>query len=140
MALAPFPAIAATHSAVAEEAKSEPLRIVYHVGDGIEQAARMIANIRNQLRLSPDIRIVVVAIGPGIDFLLDGAKDKNGNPFDATVEDLTRQGVNFRVCGTTIDTRHIKPDEILPEALIVPSGMNEIARLELREGYAYIRP
>ena len=140
MALSAYPAAAASDPVVLEQAKPEPLRIVYHIGDGIDQAARTIANIRNQLRISPDIRIVVVAIGPGIDFLLDGAKDKNGNPFDASVEDLARQSVGFRICGTTIDSRHIALDMILPDAQVVPSGMNEIARLELRDGYAYIRP
>jgi len=140
MALAPLPASAGHAATVADEARSEPLHIVYHIGDGVDQAARMIANIRNQLRLSPDIRIAVVAIGPGIDFLLAGAEDKNGNPFDASVEDLARQGVSFRICGTTLDTRHISPDKILPDAMVVPSGMTEIGRLQLREHYAYIRP
>ncbi len=125
------------HIAAQEEA---PLRIAYHVADDVNQAARMAANIRNQLRLDPEVEIAVVAIGPGIDFLIEGEEDANGNPFDATVEDLTAQGVKFLICGTTMTSRGIEPDEILPEARIVTSGMNEIARLQLREGYAYIRP
>jgi len=142
------PAVSAQDSAeVTRQPASErspdrkaPLRMVYHVGDDVHQAARVAANIRNQLRLDSDIGIAVVAIGPGIDFLIEGAEDANGNPFDATIEDLTAQGVKFLICGTTMTSRGIDPDEILPEATIVTSGMNEIARLQLREGYAYIRP
>ena len=137
---APLPAAAAPNPAPSGGTRPQQLRIVYHIGDGIDQAAQVIANIRNQLRLNPDVKIIVVAIGPGIDFLLEGAKDRNGNPFDASVEDLTHQGVGFQICGTTLDSRHIARDHVLPEAVIVPSGMNEIARLQLHEGYAYIRP
>jgi len=117
-----------------------PLKIVYHVGDGVDQAARTMGFMRNQLALPTPLRIIVVAVGPGIDFLITGAKDRNGNPFDATVEDLSRQGIGFRICGNTMSARSISPDAILPEARIVISGMNEIARLGQREGYAYIRP
>lgn len=117
-----------------------PLKIVYHVGDGIDQAARTMGFMRNQLALQTPVRIIVVAVGPGIDFLIAGAQDRNGNPFDATVEDLSGQGIGFRICGNTMSARSIKPEAILPEAKIVISGMNEIARLGQHEGYAYIRP
>ncbi|MGD9470539.1 MAG: DsrE family protein [Novosphingobium sp.] len=141
LALAPVAgAVAQTEPATNGEPAREPLRIAYHIGEGVDQAAAMVQNIRNQLRIAPDIRIAVVAVGPGIDFLIEGAKDRNGNPFDATVEDLAAQGVSFRICETTMHTRGVTKADILPEALVVPSGMNELARLQLQEHYAYIRP
>jgi intracellular sulfur oxidation DsrE/DsrF family protein len=148
LALAPVAgAVAQTEPATNGEPAREPLRIAYHIGEGVDhigegvdQAAAMVQNIRNQLRIAPDIRIAVVAVGPGIDFLIEGAKDRNGNPFDATVEDLAAQGVSFRICETTMNTRGVTKADILPEALVVPSGMNELARLQLQEHYAYIRP
>ena len=90
--------------------------------------------------LGHDVKIVVVANGPGIDFLLDGAKDKNGNPFDAIVQDLVTQGVEFRACRNTLTVRRIDPSKLLPEATLVASGVAEAAQLQAREGYAYIRP
>lgn len=141
LALAPVAgAVAQTEPATNGELAREPLRIAYHIGEGVDQAAAMVQNIRNQLRIAPDIRIAVVAVGPGIDFLIEGAKDRNGNPFDATVEDLAAQGVSFRICETTMNTRGVTKADILPEALVVPSGMNELALLQLQEHYAYIRP
>ncbi len=141
LALAPVAgAVAQTEPATNGEPAREPLRIAYHIGEGVDQAAAMVQNIRNQLRIAPDIRIAVVAVGPGIDFLIEGAKDRNGNPFDATVEDLAAQGVSFRICETTMNTRGVTKADILPEALVVPSGMNELARLQLQEHFAYIRP
>lgn len=117
-----------------------PLKVVYHIGDGIDQAARAMGIIRNNLAAEPHLPIAVVAVGPGVAFLIDGARDQNGNPFDATVEDLTSQGVRFVICGNTLKAMQIARDHILPEVTIAETGMLEIMRLQLREGYAYIRP
>jgi hypothetical protein len=50
------------------------------------------------------------------------------------------QGVEFRVCEFTLQSRSIDKAKLLPEAKVVPSGVAEIARLQARERYAYIRP
>jgi intracellular sulfur oxidation DsrE/DsrF family protein len=44
------------------------------------------------------------------------------------------------VCEITLRNRNLKRDQFIPEALFVPSGVAEIARLQQREGYAYLRP
>ena len=82
----------------------------------------------------------MVTNGNGIEFLLDGAKDRNGNPFDATVQDLKSRGVDFRVCNNTLVTRKIDKSKVIPEATIVPSGVAEAANLQARAGYVYLRP
>ncbi len=117
-----------------------PVKVVYHLTQGIEQAVKAMRNARNHLAADPTAKIVVVANGLGIDFLLDGAQDKNGNPFDAIVQDLVTQRVEFRVCRNTLEVRKIDPSKVLPEATIVPSGVAEAARLQVREGFAYIQP
>lgn len=114
-------------------------KVVYHFGE-TEQAVHGLYNIRNHLAASPKAKIVVVANGTGIDVLLDGAKDKNGNPYDILVQELAAKKVEFRVCKNSLMGRKIDPSKVLPEATIVPAGVAEIARLQTQEGYAYIRP
>jgi intracellular sulfur oxidation DsrE/DsrF family protein len=118
----------------------DQVKVVYHMADGIDQATRGLASIRNHLRAAPDTKIVVVALGDGIRFMLKGAVERNGRPFDAAVAALAAQGVEFRVCNNTLTAHNVPQSQLLPEASLVPAGVVEIARLQAREGYAYIRP
>ena len=117
-----------------------PDKVVYHLNSGLEQASDGLRNIRNHLEVNPKAQIVVVAHARGVDYLMKGAKDRNGNPYDAAVEQLVNEGVRFDVCEITLRSRGLKRDQFIPEALFVPSGVAEIARLQQREGYAYLRP
>lgn len=117
-----------------------PVRVVYHVNDGNAQALNALRNIRNHLAADPSAKIVVVTHAAGIDFLLDGAQDANGAPFEATVQELKGKGVDFRVCRFTLERRKIDPKKVIPEASIVPSGVAEVSRLQYKEGFAYLRP
>lgn len=119
---------------------AEETKVVYHLADGIDQAARAMGNIRNHLRAEPATRIAVVANGDGIRFLLANAKERSGKPFDAQVKALAEQGVEFRVCGNTLAAHDVPVSQLLPEAKIVTAGVVELARLQAREGYVYIRP
>lgn len=137
--LAALAAVAALAPA-ALAAEKAPVKVVYHLTQGLEEAVRALRNVRNHLEADKAAKIVVVANGAGIDFLLDGAMDKNGNPFDAIVQDLVTQGVEFRACRNTFTQRNIDPAKLLPEASFVPSGVAEAARLQAREGFAYLHP
>jgi hypothetical protein len=121
-------------------ASDPPIKAVYHLTHGLEEAQRAMGNVRNHLNADPGARIVVVSNGDGILFMLDGAKDRNGNPFDATIQDLKGRGVEFRLCNNTLVQRKIDKAQVIPEVSIVPSGVAEAARLQIREGYAYLRP
>lgn len=121
-------------------AADQPIQVVYHLTGGIDEAARAMGNVRNHLKADPSAKIIVVGNGAGIDFMLDGAKDANGNPFDATIQDLESQGVAFRVCNNTLVARGIDKSRVVSEAKIVPSGVAEVARLQAREGHVYLRP
>ena len=121
-------------------ADAERIKAVYHVNQGLEQASDAIRNIRNHLTADPKAKITVVTHALGVDFLLEDAKDKNGNPYDAIVQDLVSKGVDFRVCNFTLLSRKIDRSRVIPEASIVPSGVAEVARLQAKEGYAYVKP
>ena len=135
-------AFAATPAATmpASQTAEPAMKVVYHVNEGVDHAPQVLRNIKNHLDAEPNTKIVVVTHGPGIDFLLEGAHDRNGNPFDATVDTLQARGVEFRVCNNTLQSRHIDRSKVIPEATIVPSGVAEIGRLESKEGYVYLKP
>jgi uncharacterized protein len=115
-------------------------KVVYHVNDS-DSATAALRNIGNHLDATDGkAKIVVVTHAKGVDFLLDGAQDKNGNPYSIPVEKLKARGVDFRVCAITLKTRHIDPKTVIPEAQIVPSGVAEIGKLQAREGFVYLKP
>ncbi|MFC7462810.1 DsrE family protein [Hydrogenophaga defluvii] len=118
----------------------EAIKVVYHLSEGIPQASRAIQNIRNHLAADPKAKIVVVTHGLGIDFLIDGATNQMEQPFSGSVADLASKGVEFRVCNNTLVSRKIDANKLLMETKVVPSGVAEVARLQAREGFVYLRP
>ena len=115
-------------------------KVVYHINDTKAQAANALRNIGNHLEVNPKAKIVVVTHAQGVDFLMDGSKDANGNPYNIAVEQLKGRGVQFDVCQITLRNRKLERGQFIPEATFVPSGVAEITRLQQREGYAYLRP
>ncbi len=115
------------------------IKVVYHLSEGVPQASRAIGNIRNHLAADPTAKIVVVSHGLVSDCLLDGATNQLDQPFAGSVSDLANKGVEFRVCNNTLVSRKIDASKVAMEAKIVPSGVAEVARLQAREGFVYLR-
>jgi len=113
-------------------------KIVYHINEGTDPATAL-RNVKNHLQSAPGLKAVVVAHNRGVDFLLTGARDAEGQLFEDQVIALKSQGVDFRVCGNTLSRRQIDSARVIPEAKLVPSGVAEIGRLQTKEGYAYMR-
>ena len=120
--------------------QAQDIKVVYHVNTGVDSASAILGNVRNHLNADPSAKITVVTHGPGIDFLLDGAKDNRGREFSGMVSDLAGKGVQFRVCNNTLTTRNIDANKVSMEAKIVPSGVAEVARLQAKEGFMYLKP
>ena len=114
-------------------------KVVYHISDTDAQALGGLRNVRNHLDTDPSAKITVVAHGNGVEFLMEGAKDKHGSLSAGPVSALKRRGVTFEVCEITLKTRNLKSEQFLQEADFTPSGVVRIAKLQ-HEGYAYIRP
>lgn len=121
-------------------AADDAIKTVYHMSEGIPQASRAINNIRNHLAADPKAKIVVVTHGLGIDFLLDGAVNQMDQPFAGAIGELAGKGVEFRVCNNTLVSRKIDASKVAMEAKVVPSGVAEVAKLQAREGFVYLRP
>lgn len=114
-------------------------KVVFHL-DETANARWALLLARSYLDDRPRAKIVLVAYGPGIDFLLEDAEDKRGNPYAPAVLGLVERGVEFRVCQGTLDARGIASEDFLDAVAVVPSGIGEIARLQIREGFAYLKP
>ncbi len=84
----------------------------------------------------PNIRVVVVAFGPGLRMLL-----KN-SPVAARLQSENSEGVEFDACHNTMKAmaRKIGHMPVLaPQAVVVPAGVVRIMQLQ-KAGFAYIRP
>jgi len=115
-------------------------RVVYHINEGLPQASNGLRNINNHLEVNPAAKIIVVAHAQGVDFLMNGAKDRNGNKYEDLVEQLRNHGVQFDVCEITLRNRKLTKEQFISDVTFVPSGVAEITRLQQKEGYAYLKP
>jgi uncharacterized protein len=117
-------------------------KVVYHIDNAETQATKGLRNVRNHLDVAPDTKIIVVTHAEGIDFLMEGAKDKKNPNIDyaSLVSALKARGVRFEVCEITLRNRNIKKDQFIMDAEFTPSGVVRIAQLQAREKYAYIKP
>lgn len=113
--------------------------VVYHIDDAEGQALKGLRNIKNHLDVDPQAKIVVVTHAQGVDFLMQGAKDKNGSEYAGPVSALVSRGVTFEVCEITLTNRNIDKNKFIFEASFTPSGVVRLAKLQ-QQGSAYIKP
>ena len=128
--------VASTGFALAQD------KAVYHIDNADVQATKGLRNVRNHLDVAPDTKIIVVTHANGVDFLMEGAKDK-ANPnidYAALVSDLKARGVKFEVCEITLKNRNLNKNQFILEAEFTPSGVARIGQLQSREKFAYIKP
>jgi len=114
-------------------------KVVYHIDDAALQALRALRNIRNHLDTDPTAQITVVTHAAGVDFLMEGAKDRNDSPYAGPVAALVARGVKFEVCEITLKNRSLKKEQFMQEADFTPSGVVRLAKLQV-QGWAYIKP
>jgi intracellular sulfur oxidation DsrE/DsrF family protein len=84
-----------------------------------------------------NIKIAVVAFGPGIHVLLK----KPGRPVTQTVREkissLSDYGVDFYACGNTLKALKLDEKDVVPFAKVVEVGASKLMELQ-KQGYAYI--
>ena len=131
---------AASRAAQSASAQSEPTRVVFHLDTDSKGTVTALHQVRNLLTADPTAEVVVVAVGESVRFLVKGSKTAGGYPFALMIEDLQQSGVRFEACNNTMTTLKITKNQLDDDIDVVPSGLAEIARLQSREGYAYIKP
>jgi len=131
--------LAAAVLSLASLAASAQDKVVYHVSDAATQALAALRNVRNHLDTDPTAKITVVTHAAGVDFLMEGAKDRTDVSYDALVSALKNRGVAFEVCEITLKNRGLKREQFIQEADFTPSGVVRLTKLQI-QGYAYIKP
>jgi uncharacterized protein len=139
-ALAAVSVLAAGCAAVDGGSGGTQDRVVYHLNEGIEQASNGLRNANNHLSVDSNAKIVFVTHARGVDFLMKGARDKNGNLYEPMVDNLKLRGVQFDICEITLQNRKLQKEQFISAATYVPSGVGELTRLQQRERYAYVKP
>ena len=106
---------------------------VNHYGTMVYDA--VLGNAKNLLKaLGPnDTEIEIVCLGDGVDMLLPVDK-KNLKQMKA----LSKAGVNFAVCGNTMDAQQITAKQLIMPSTRVDSGVAEVVRKE-EEGWSYFK-
>lgn len=113
-------------------------RVVFHITES-DTATAALRTLNNHLEAAPGAQVVVVAHNDGVAFLLRGAHDETGKPYETAVRRFAARGVRFRVCSNTLVRQRIDASRVVPDATLVPSGIAEIGRLQSQEGYAYMK-
>ena len=136
--LAPLFAAALLLCVVAARA-DDVIKTVYHLPD--ERLATLaMNNISNHLAADPGVKIVVVALSTGVRAFTFGAQDAGGRAYADWVDQLTAKGVEFRICQNSMNAMKLTKNDLIDKVVVVSSGVAEIARLQAKEGFVYIRP
>ena len=122
-----FPGEAPAHRVVYQLNKADPAyqeSILFSVG----------AMVR---KYGDNIKIVVVAIGPGIHILAKKPKRPVSNEIKQRIRSLNEYGVEFHACGNTMKSQKWNDEDMLPFAKVVEVGASDLMELQ-EQGYAYI--
>lgn len=79
------------------------------------------------------VHIEVVAHGPGIDFLLSLKTTQQKE-----ITHFKNEGVVFAGCANTLKARNLTKEALVPEAMVVPSGVAEVI-IKQEEGWSYLK-
>lgn len=122
-----FPGEAPAHRVVYQLNKADP-----------EYQTHVLFSVGAMLRkYGDDIKIVVVAIGPGIHTLAKKPKRPVSDDITKRIQSLNEYGVEFHACGNTMKTQKWTDADMLPLAKVVEVGASDLMELQ-EQGYAYI--
>lgn len=126
--------------------------VTYHVNyDNAKRQTGALRNTQNHINAvgAKNLDLRVVMHGKGLSMLLlpeeaSSTKLPIGNATNkqqASIANLKKQGVTFKVCANTLKGKKIDIDQLYDaeKTDIVPSGVAEIAHLQSK-GFAYLRP
>lgn len=84
-----------------------------------------------------NVRIAVVAFGPGIHVLLKNPRRPVSQTVREKLVSLSDYGVEFFACGNTLQSLNLDATAVVPYAKVVEVGASKLMELQ-KQGYAYI--
>jgi len=84
-----------------------------------------------------NIKIAVVAFGPGIHVLLKNPRRPVTQTVREKIASLSDYGVDFYACGNTLKSLKLGEKDVVPFAKVVEVGASTLMELQ-KQGYAYI--
>jgi hypothetical protein len=108
---------------------------VSHFASDPDEQTHALANVANLLDdASTDVDdVVLVANGRRIKLLAESASNHSDR-----VTDLIERGVSFRACNNSVTALDVGEADIIDGVETVPAGVGELAKLQARDGFAYI--
>ena len=126
-----MPAIAQQNADVVDM-KKHKIVIQFNDPDSASQV-RINLQVGNIRAAWPNADVEVVCLGGGIEMLMT-AKSKVGK----AITDWSAKGVIFAACNNTMKMRNVKKEELLSQAVVVPSAIIELT-LKQESGWAYFK-
>lgn len=114
-----------------------PRKIVFSVTAGDDESINhVLSSANNVLKFygPENVEMEIVAYYHGIRTLLKSEKD-----ISVRVKALMQYDVKFIACGNTMETKKIKPSELIEGSEIVTAGIVELIE-RIKSGSTYIRP
>lgn len=111
--------------------------VIFHLDeDSDRKVNEVFNNMRNLLADlgEENVDVELLTNGAGVTAM---CKDSQSNAI--RIHHLADQGVKFAVCANSLNHLKISPDDLVPEAEIVPAGVSELVKKQ-NAGWAYIRP
>ncbi|MEO5374389.1 MAG: DsrE family protein [Alphaproteobacteria bacterium] len=114
-----------------------PRRVVLQLTEG--DAAKANGVMHNAINLQKfygqdNVKVALVAYAGGVKPFL-----REGSPVAERVASLRQYGVEFLVCGNTLDALHKTEADLLPGVAVTTSGVAELVERQLK-GWTYIAP
>ena len=114
------------------DTKVHKMVMQFTVGDSLEQVA-IVGQVANIRAAWPNAQVEVVCHSSGLDMLT-----KSKSVVSKELTDLSNKGVVFAVCNNSMKKRNVRKEDLLPQAVVVPSAMVELVTKQ-EQGWAYLK-
>ena len=132
LVLLAVPALLNAQNSEVIDLKKHKIVIQFADSDSVAQV-RVTQQVGNVLKCWPNAEIEVVCLAGGLDLLMT-EKSEAGKE----VASWTSKGIVFAACNNTMKMRNIKKEDLLKEAVVVPSAIVELASKQ-EQGWSYFR-
>lgn len=105
------------------------MKAVFHLNES-HRIDSALSNIRNILKMEDVLQVILLINGEAINLFKDP---------DFTI-DILSDKFTINACANSMKSNNVQKSELLPDTVVVESGVYTLTMLQNKEGYAYIKP